>query len=118
EGRNGLYTEILLQHIRIPGLKIEDVFKRVGRAVVEKSKGEQVPWVNTSLYEDFYFTPPALAVPKETLTPSPPPTSPPVPPPPDEILTFWGLDPKTGQLVPQSPPLEKSMGGSGKTPEK
>jgi uncharacterized caspase-like protein len=55
DGKNGLYTEALLQHIRTPGLKIEDVFKRVGRAVVEKTQGRQVPWMNSSLYEDVYF---------------------------------------------------------------
>jgi uncharacterized caspase-like protein len=55
DGKNGLYTEALLQHIPTPGLKIEDVFKRVGRAVVEKTQGRQVPWMNSSLYEDVYL---------------------------------------------------------------
>jgi hypothetical protein len=53
--KTNLYTGALLQHIHTPGLKIEDVFKRVGRAVVEKTQGKQVPWMNSSLYEDVYF---------------------------------------------------------------
>ena len=60
-GRNGLYTEALLQHIRMPGIEILDVFKMVGRTVIEKSANKQVPWINTSLYTDVYLTPSALA---------------------------------------------------------
>jgi hypothetical protein len=61
DGRNGLYTETLLQYIRNPDLEIMEVFKWVGRTVSGKSAGKQVPWVNTSLYEDFYFTLSSLA---------------------------------------------------------
>ncbi len=41
EGTNGLYTEELLRALRVPGLKIEEVFKQVRVAVVERSKGTQ-----------------------------------------------------------------------------
>ncbi len=37
-----------------PGLKIEEVFKKVRIAVREKTKGEQTPWESTSLTGDFY----------------------------------------------------------------
>src|SRR5262245_37718456 len=56
-GRNGLYTEELLAAIREPGLKIEDIFKRVRVRVREKSNNNQVPWENSSLVGDFYFVP-------------------------------------------------------------
>lgn len=58
-GRNGLYTSHLLGAIRLPGLKVEDVFKQVRSAVRRASAGRQVPWESTSLEGDFYFVPPA-----------------------------------------------------------
>ncbi len=54
-GSNGLYTAALLQHIKTPGLTIEDVFKRVRTTVKKKSGGKQVPWESTSLEGDFKF---------------------------------------------------------------
>jgi hypothetical protein len=56
EGANGLFTESLLREMRVPGAKLEDVFKRVRLNVRLKSKGQQVPWESTSLEEDFYFS--------------------------------------------------------------
>ena len=62
-GRNGLYTEHLLKQLEVPGLKVEDVFKRARAAVRAASEGRQVPWENTSLEGDFYFkAPPPRAV--------------------------------------------------------
>ena len=52
EGANGLYTEELLQALRVPGLKIEEVFKRVRVAVANRSKGSQTPWESSSLTGD------------------------------------------------------------------
>ena len=54
-GSNGLYTEYLVREIRQPGMKVEDVFKRVRASVRTASSGRQVPWENTSLEGDFYF---------------------------------------------------------------
>lgn len=61
DGKNGLYTQYLLQYMNQPGLKAEDVFKRVRVAVRQKTNGRQIPWENTSLEGDFYFTPPTVA---------------------------------------------------------
>ncbi len=58
EGANGLYTEHLLKEIVVPEVKVEDVFKRVRLNVRRRTNGQQVPWENTSLEEDFYFIPP------------------------------------------------------------
>ena len=55
DGKNGLYTQELLKNLNEPNLKIEDVLKRTRIAVKEKTKGQQVPWENTSLDGDFYF---------------------------------------------------------------
>ncbi len=60
DGVNGLYTTHLLDALKQPGLKAEDVFKRVRAAVRRDSKGAQVPWEATSLEGDFYFRPAAI----------------------------------------------------------
>jgi hypothetical protein len=134
-GRNGLYTEALLQHIRSPDVEILEVFKGVGRAVIGKSEGKQVPWVNTSVYEDFYFTRSSPASPgnlpggRQRIapqeTPTPPLASPPVsqpqrtsPSPGEFEIIYWVIEPKTGQLVPQSHPPEQRTGGSSKPQRK
>jgi len=52
EGANGLYTEELLQALRVPGLKVEEVFKRVRVGVTGRSKGAQTPWESSSLTGD------------------------------------------------------------------
>ncbi|MEJ8850196.1 caspase domain-containing protein [Variovorax rhizosphaerae] len=52
---HGLYTQYLIEELRKPQAKIEDVFKRVRTNVRQQSKGRQIPWESTSLEEDFYF---------------------------------------------------------------
>ncbi|MEY4283575.1 MAG: hypothetical protein RL111_250 [Pseudomonadota bacterium] len=54
-GRNSPYTKHLLQVMRQPNLPIEQVFKLVRRNVMEETKGEQIPWDNSSLVGDFVF---------------------------------------------------------------
>ena len=55
ESRNGLYTEEFLKAIDQPGIPIEDVFKHVRTAVMQRSDGAQTPWESSSLTGDFYF---------------------------------------------------------------
>lgn len=55
EDENSFYTKALLDNIVRPNIKIEDMFKSVRNDVVSMTKGEQVPWENTSLNKDFYF---------------------------------------------------------------
>jgi hypothetical protein len=52
DGSNGLYTDELLQALRVPGLKVEEVFKRVRVNVAERSRGAQTPWESSSLTGD------------------------------------------------------------------
>lgn len=52
---NGLYTQYLLQELKKPTAKIEDVFKRVRLNVRKQSEGRQIPWESTSLEDDFFF---------------------------------------------------------------
>jgi hypothetical protein len=54
-GKNGLYTQEILKAITIPGIVIEDVFKEVRRNVHKLSGEQQVPWENSSIFDDFYF---------------------------------------------------------------
>ncbi len=56
-GRNGLYTEYLLKHMRKPGTTVERMFKLVRRDVTGNSNKEQVPWESSSLIGDFFFVP-------------------------------------------------------------
>jgi uncharacterized caspase-like protein/Flp pilus assembly protein TadD len=77
-GRNGLYTQELLAAMRLPGLKIEDVFKRVRAEVRRQSNDQQIPWEASSIEGDFYFStsgvrpaPAAPAPAPTTSTPAP-----------------------------------------------
>jgi hypothetical protein len=69
--RNGVYTQELLRFMRVPGLKIQDVFYKVRESVsklTEANPEPQVPWEETSLIGDFYFEPPTPPVPVPTST--------------------------------------------------
>jgi formylglycine-generating enzyme required for sulfatase activity len=54
-GKNGLYTQYLLEYMQQPGMPIERVFKKVRIGVMKDTAGKQVPWENSSLLGDFYF---------------------------------------------------------------
>ncbi len=56
QGRNSPFTKHLLQALKQPNVPIELVFKEVRRNVMAETAGEQVPWENSSLVGDFYFT--------------------------------------------------------------
>ena len=73
-GRNGLYTQHLVQQIDRPGLAIEEVFKAVRAGVRADSKSQQVPWESTSLESAFTFRAASAAPaapPKPTLAAKP-----------------------------------------------
>lgn len=53
-GHNGIYTAYLKQYIVQPGLKIEEMFKKVRQSVVDKNP-DQTPWENSSMTGDFCF---------------------------------------------------------------
>ena len=58
EGNNGLFTEKLLQHMTTPGLRLEEVFKRVRADVQLDSNNKQVPWDSSSVTGEFFFLEP------------------------------------------------------------
>lgn len=53
-GGNSPYSAALGEMLRQPGLRIEDVFKRVRQRVSQETNGEQTPWESSSLVGDFY----------------------------------------------------------------
>jgi hypothetical protein len=55
EGANGLYTGCLINDIKGVNVSVTQLFQKVRKAVMEKSKDEQIPWESTSLTGDFYF---------------------------------------------------------------
>lgn len=54
-GRNGLYTQYLLQSLQQPDSDIDKVFRRVTADVSKATSGRQVPWIAHSLTGNFYF---------------------------------------------------------------
>nr|NQU91619.1 SUMF1/EgtB/PvdO family nonheme iron enzyme [Bacteroidota bacterium] len=54
-GHNSPYTKYLIEMMKIPGLKIEEVFKKVREKVMAETGEKQVPWESSSMVGDFYF---------------------------------------------------------------
>lgn len=54
-GRNGMYTGALLANMFTPGLSITDMLVNVRRDVIARTGGQQVPWDNSSLTQQFSF---------------------------------------------------------------
>jgi uncharacterized caspase-like protein len=52
---HSLYTKHLLANLPVPGVPVEQLFKRVRIAVTQESKRLQVPWESSSLMGDFCF---------------------------------------------------------------
>jgi hypothetical protein len=52
---NGIYTKHLIKHLKTPGIPVESVFKKVRASVITETKGDQVPWENSSMLRDYYF---------------------------------------------------------------
>ena len=52
---NSLYAIELVKALQMPYLKLEEVFKQVKKEVYKQTKGQQISWENSNLYDDFYF---------------------------------------------------------------
>ena len=55
-GRNSPYTAALLTKAKVPNKKIEDILKETSQKVSDDTGGRQIPWYNSSLVGDFYFS--------------------------------------------------------------
>ena len=99
-GDHSLFVQELLKEIRVPDLLAEETLNRTRVDVTRASHQEQVPWISSSLAEDFAFVPgshppgpvaalppqpqpsPAPgATPKDTAAPAPPKAETPASPP-------------------------------------
>jgi lipoprotein NlpI len=91
-GDHSLFVKELLKEIRTPDLMAEETLNRTRVGVTRASRSEQVPWISSSLAEDFSFIPngsgprPSSPPPPVVAAPAPAPPPPvaaaPAPPPP------------------------------------
>src|SRR5580692_10072734 len=97
-GDHSLFVQELLKEIRVPDLMAEETLNRTRVGVTRASRSEQVPWISSSLAEDFSFIPgapgssapssnprppapgPVAVLPPPVATPQPPPLPPPAKP--------------------------------------
>ncbi|WP_407160749.1 caspase family protein [Bradyrhizobium sp. STM 3557] len=54
---HSLFVQELLKEIRVPDLTAEETLNRTRVGVTRASRSEQVPWISSSLAEDFSFVP-------------------------------------------------------------
>src|ERR1700748_1268243 len=75
-GDHSLFVQELLKEIRVPDLSAEETLNRTRVGVTRASRSEQVPWISSSLAEDFSFIPGSGAPPQP---PGPQASNPPPP---------------------------------------
>jgi hypothetical protein len=114
-----LFVQELLKEIRVPDLMAEETLNRTRVGVTRASRSEQVPWISSSLAEDFSFIPgaggspppapgPVATLPPPSEPPPPPPRVDPLPPPPKPV---------EASIPPPETPAEKPADkNDGSTP--
>jgi hypothetical protein len=55
DGDRGLFVQELLKEMRAQKLSAEEIVNRARVGITRASRGEQVPWISSTLAEDFYF---------------------------------------------------------------
>jgi lipoprotein NlpI len=96
-GDHSLFVQELLKEIRVPDLMAEETLNRTKMGVTRASRGEQVPWISSSLAEDFSFSPGAGGS-------RPAPAASPAPPPPPVVANN---PPPAPPAAPTPPPPPK-----------
>ena len=100
-GDQSLFVQELLKEIRVPDLMAEETLNRTRVGVTRASRGEQVPWISSSLAEDFSFIPGASGNrPAPPQLPQVTAVSPPPPPPPPTVTST----PTPVAVAPPPPP--------------
>jgi lipoprotein NlpI len=103
-GDHSLFVQELLKEIRVPDLMAEETLNRTRVGVTRASRQEQVPWISSSLAEDFSFIPgagggrPSTSGPVAALPPPNPPPPPPSNPKPPPVADTY--------QPPRPPPVE------------
>ncbi len=101
-GDRSLFVKELLKEIRVPDLMAEETLNRTRVGVTRASRSEQVPWISSSLAEDFSFIPGAKPAGQGQVAAVPQVTPPVTPPSPPKITPQV-----TPQATPQPPPAAK-----------
>lgn len=96
---HSLFVQELLKEIRVPDLMAEETLNRTRVGVTRASRSEQVPWISSSLAEDFSFIPGSGARPSPPVNPAPSPTP---APPPGPVAAL----PPPAAPVPPAPPRQ------------
>jgi hypothetical protein len=107
---HSLFVQELLKEIRVPDLMAEETLNRTRVGVTRASRSEQVPWISSSLAEDFSFIPGATGRPSGPMANLPPPPAPEPPPLPH----YDPAPPKPVEvsIPPVDKPVEKNDSGS------
>jgi hypothetical protein len=102
---HSLFVRELLKEIRTPDLMAEETLNRTRLGVTRASRQEQVPWISSSLAEDFSFIP-GGAGPRPASPPPPPPPVAAAPPPPLPPVAAPAPPPaQVAVATPAPPPL-------------
>jgi lipoprotein NlpI len=111
-GAHSLFVSELLKEIRVPDLTAEETLNRTRVGVTRASRSEQVPWISSSLAEDFSFIPgarPQASTQIAVAKPPPPPEPVAAPrndaPPPPPVVDIPA--PKPVPVPPPSVPAVK-----------
>jgi lipoprotein NlpI len=94
-GDHSLFVQELLKEIRVPDLMAEETLNRTRVGVTRASRQEQVPWISSSLAEDFSFIP-GTGGPRPAVQP---------PPAPGPVATL--PQPPASDPRPQPPPAPR-----------
>src|ERR1700737_973734 len=110
-GDHSLFVQELLKEIRVPDLMAEETLNRTRVGVTRASRQEQVPWISSSLAEDFSFIPGASGrppAPRPLPAPGPVATLPqqPTPAPPLPRVDPLPPPPRVDPLPPLPPPAK------------
>jgi hypothetical protein len=130
---HSLFVQELLKEIRVPDLMAEETLNRTRVGVTRASRSEQVPWISSSLAEDFSFIPgsgspgpqamnppqpnpepaPRREPPPKQVEPSPKQVEPPAPkqaePPPPKQVEPKQVEPKQVEPKQVEPPAPKQV---------
>ena len=96
---HSLFVRELLKEIRTPDLMAEETLNRTRVGVTRASRSEQVPWISSSLAEDFSFIPGGSG--PRPSSPPPPPATIAAPAPPPAATPA----PQVAAPAPPPPPL-------------
>jgi Tfp pilus assembly protein PilF len=104
-GAHSLFVSELLKEIRVPDLMAEETLNRTRVGVTRASRSEQVPWISSSLAEDFSFIPGARPqASTQIAVAKPPPRPDPIPAPRNDAPAPAVVDIPTPKPVPVAPP--------------